>query len=526
VSDDHVVNIRMFIKPEIPPESKIAYTIANIYVNDNFDIANQDHDTIDFAPFYHITVDSSVKFEALKRGIFIEPKELYSRSKRIQTIRYLNNLAIIQSASVSFVPGKETGTLDAIIYIAKRKQFAYSAEFNAIFRSTNYFGPGIILGHTNRNNRHSAEQLKINLTGRFELQIADGVVNPAYELGLVFDYTLPRFIPTGLNKYGRMKLPSTTISAGYNLFHRVDLYRLNSVFLNYKLKWHRNDRVSHTIIPLEAIFTQIPESSISEEFRDYIKENPGVRRSFEEQFIVGFGYEFAYDPVKKGRHDYYFRAGIDLAGNLLSSVYSAFNAQKDSIGRFHLLGVPFSQYIRPKFDIVYAYDLSRKSRLVTRFTAGVGIPFGNSTILPYLKQFYVGGTNSLRSFIARSLGPGSEVPPEGFNDITGDLRLEWNLEYRFTIAGKFKGALFSDIGNIWLFNDDPARPSGVFRFNTFVEQLAMSAGWGLRWDFEYVVARLDFAYSLRVPYLPEGEKWISDFKIFNPTLNIAIGYPF
>jgi outer membrane protein assembly factor BamA len=124
------------------------------------------------------------------------------------------------------------------------------------------------------------------------------------------------------------------------------------------------------------------------------------------------------------------------------------------------------------------------------------------------------------------VGPGSEVPPEGFSDLTGDIRLEWNLEYRFKIAGNFHGALFVDAGNIWLFNKDPTRPGGDFQFNTFLNEMAVSSGWGMRWDFEFIIARLDFAYTVRTPYLPEGERWIKDFDIWNPVLNIAIGYPF
>ena len=101
-----------------------------------------------------------------------------------------------------------------------------------------------------------------------------------------------------------------------------------------------------------------------------------------------------------------------------------------------------------------------------------------------------------------------------------------NVEYRFTIAGKFKGALFLDAGNIWLYNEDPTRPDGNFEFATFLDDVAVSGGWGLRWDFDFVVARLDFGYSLRTPYLEDGKKWADDIKFWQPTLNIAIGYPF
>src|SRR4029079_3465843 len=121
---------------------------------------------------------------------------------------------------------------------------------------------------------------------------------------------------------------------------------------------------------------------------------------------------------------------------------------------------------------------------------------------------------------------GSEVPPEGYNDQTGDIRLEGNIEYRFTFAGSFKGALFVDTGNTWLFRDDPTRPDGTFHFDTFLDQLAVSYGWGLRWDFDFIVARLDFAYTLRTSYLPPGERWAHGFSFWDPTLNVAIGYPF
>jgi outer membrane protein assembly factor BamA len=368
--------------------------------------------------------------------------------------------------------------------------------------------------------------LKINLRGRVEVQIVDGEVNPAYEMGLEVNYRLPRFYPKFLFNTGKKSLPKTNISAGYNLFNRLDLYRLNSLFTNFGYRWSKTDRVSHTFNPIEVIFTQIPESSKSAEFNEYLEENPGVQRSFDEQFIVGTSYEFTYQPMVSSRNEFFFRGGIDLAGNFLNGLYSGTNASKDSLGRYTLLGVPFSQYVRTRVDLRYSFNLTQGSKLVTRFSTGIGIPLGNSEILPYIKQFYVGGTNSLRSFIARSVGPGGEVPPEGYNDLTGDFRLEGNLEYRFNVSGKLKGALFMDAGNIWLFKEDASRPNGNFKLTTFIEEIAISSGWGLRWDFDFIVARLDFAYTVRTPYLPAGERWTTNYNFWNPAINIAIGYPF
>jgi outer membrane protein assembly factor BamA len=526
VSEDHKVNVEIKVKPDTPSESRTAFSIDKIYVYDNHSLENYQPDTLNLDPYFFLSPRRDLRHQAIMRGLFLEPGKLYSSADHTQTSRYLNRLPIMRSTSIRFSPGESPQTVDTHLFLTKRKQFGYSAEFNTIFRSTNYFGPGIIFSFTNRNVREKAEQLQVNLRGRFEMQIDEGSINPAYELGLELNYSIPRLRPSVLSKLGKRQLPRTTISTGYNLFNRLDLYRLNSVFLDFGYRWNKNDIVSHRLDPLGIVFTSIPETSKSDEFNDYLEQNPGVRQSFEEQFVVGSGYEFTYDPNTTGRSEFFFRGGLDLAGNLLYGAYNVFNAEKDSLGSYNLFGVPFSQYIRTRVDVRYGYHLSNNSSLVTRFIVGVGLPFGNSDILPYIKQFYVGGTNSLRSFIARSIGPGSEVPPEGFRDLTGDMRLEWNMEYRFTIAGNLKSALFLDVGNVWLYKEDPSRPKGTFKFNSFLDDLAVSSGWGLRWDFDFVVARLDFAYTLRTPYLEDDEKWNKEINIWNPTFNIAIGYPF
>lgn len=526
VTGNHQINAEVTIKPETPPESRKAYTIRKVFIHDDHVLDNTLTDTLQFGHYYLISQHKALKVNALQQGIFLKPGELYSRSNFIHTIRYMNELPIIRNANIKFLSQANTDSLDLVLYLSQRKRYAYSAEFNAIFRSTNYFGPGVVFSYTDRNRNMGSEMLKINLRGRVEVQIVDGEINPAYELGLEVNYRLPRFYPAFLFNAGKKSLPKTNISVGYNLFNRLDLYRLNSVFTNFGYRWSKTDRVSHSFNPIEVIFTQIPESSKSAEFIDYLAENPGVQRSFDEQFIVGAGYEFTYQPTTSGVNDFFFRGGIDLAGNLLNGLYSVTNSSKDSLGRYTLFGVPFSQYLRTRIDLRYSFNFAQRSKLVTRFSTGIGIPLGNSKILPYVKQFYVGGTNSLRSFIARSVGPGSEVPPSGYNDLTGDIRLEGNLEYRFDVSGNLKGALFLDVGNIWLFNEDPSRPNGTFRFSTFVKEIAISSGWGLRWDFTFLVARLDFAYTVRTPYLPAGERWTTDFNFWKPAINIAIGYPF
>jgi outer membrane protein assembly factor BamA len=200
--------------------------------------------------------------------------------------------------------------------------------------------------------------------------------------------------------------------------------------------------------------------------------------------------------------------------------------------------VAYSQFVRLHNEFSYFRKVGKKSQIGWHIIAAAGIPYWNSSIIPYVKQFYVGGTNSIRAFPARSVGPGTyqtiDTLNTGYVDQTGDIKFETSLEYRFPIYKYFKGALFIDAGNIWLVNDDENRPGGKFDPDTFYTELAVGTGYGLRFDFSYVVLRFDMAFPMRKPWLPEGERWTfnsidigsSTWRKENIITNIAIGYPF
>jgi outer membrane protein assembly factor BamA len=181
----------------------------------------------------------------------------------------------------------------------------------------------------------------------------------------------------------------------------------------------------------------------------------------------------------------------------------------------------------------------QRASIASRLIAGIGVAYGNSATLPYVKQFYIGGSNSVRAFGARVLGPGSykipdSVVAQSFFDEAGDIKLEANTEYRFPIVSIVRGALFIDAGNIWLLREDPGRPGGAFSAKTFLDEIAVGTGFGLRLDLSFFVLRFDLAFPLRIPYLPQGERWvIKKISFGSPTwlknnlmLNVAIGYPY
>jgi outer membrane protein assembly factor BamA len=228
---------------------------------------------------------------------------------------------------------------------------------------------------------------------------------------------------------------------------------------------------------------------------------------------------------------------VDFSGNLVNALQNAFDGQQETNNKNkNILGLPYAQYFKVNSDVRYFYKLSKKLTFASRLLAGVGVPYGNSSALPYKKQFFTGGTNSIRAFPARSIGPGTYVPEDTdanslFFDQTGDIKLELNTELRFDIYGFLKGAFFIDAGNVWTVNEDVDRPGSQFNVATFYEQFAIGTGLGIRVDASFFVLRADWGIPLRNPSVTDNP-WVidnfgsSNWRRDNIILNIGIGYPF
>ena len=209
---------------------------------------------------------------------------------------------------------------------------------------------------------------------------------------------------------------------------------------------------------------------------------------------------------------------------------------KKTEGSYNIFGLPFAQYIRTDFDLRYNYIFNDVSSIVYRGFAGIGIPYGNSKAIPFEKQYFGGGANGIRAWQVRSLGPGSYVHDSlaTFINETADIKFEANAEYRFKLFWILEGAIFLDAGNIWTYNNDPARPGSHFAFNKFYKDIAVGTGTGFRFDFKFVIGRVDLGLKLRDPLIAEGSKWIIlnrpyilNFKKNSDLVFVlAIGYPF
>ena len=253
--------------------------------------------------------------------------------------------------------------------------------------------------------------------------------------------------------------------------------------------------------------------------------------SYKDVLIFGGNYSYIFNnqKIQKSRDYWFLRINAEASGNMLALVGKLAGAKKTD-DTYNILGLPFAQYVRTDFDLRYNYIISDVSSIVYRGFMGIGIPYGNSRAIPFEKQYFGGGANGIRAWQVRSLGPGSYKPDSTFLNQTADIKLEANAEYRFKLFWILEGALFLDAGNIWTYNDDPAQPGSQFILKKFYKDIALGTGTGLRFDFKFVIGRVDLGMKLRDPAIQSGSKWIIMNRPYNFrddfTFVIGIGYPF
>jgi len=536
------IDVALKVKAEAVGDVLLPYRFNNIYVSDDYALQNYDPDTTKIGNYFYISARHAFKPKVILNTVFFERDSLYSRENHYNTLRSLMGIGVYKFTNARFTKvDSKPGLMDVSLFLTPASKISLSSEMSMASKSNNFSGPGLNLSVKNRNLFGGAELLSITLGGRFEWQTKTeekGQIN--LELTLDGSISLPRIVPFDFVKKGKSPyIDRTIITAGGGIYKRVDLYELNSFNTSLGYSWKPSERVNHLLSPIDISYTLLAESS--PEFDDYLEQNPNIKRSFEEQFIIGASYTFILSNLsdRKRKSNFYLNESVDLSGNLITLLKSVTdNRMPTPDDPFRLLDVAYSQFARLRNEFGYFRRTGKESMIAWRIIVAAGVPYINSSTIPYIRQFYVGGTNSVRAFPARSIGPGTYSPPEGGQslsvDQSGDIKLESTLEYRFPVFGYLKGALFADAGNIWLVNDDEQRPGGLFQIDSFYKELAAGIGIGFRFDFDFFVIRFDMASPLYKPFLPDGERWIfqdmnfrdNNWRRNNFILNVAIGYPF
>lgn len=536
------VDLFVTVKPATPQEARKVYRINDVYIYTGFSLEPGQMDTSKrgatyFKGYYVVDRRNFYKPKLFQQSMAFNPGDVYNRTDHNASISRLINMNIFKFVKNRFevVPNTDSSLLNAYYYLTRLPKKSLRIEINGHTKSNNLTGSNVSISWLNRNALRAGELFSIKASAGFEVQYSGQFQGfNTYRFGLEPSMTFPRFlIPFfNFNTKGGF-LPKTTILLGYEILQRQKLYTMNSFRTSYGFNWKENIQKEHELNPISINYVQPIE--VTPAYTDSAKDNQTLQKAIDKQFILGSDYTYTYTNVLNNRpvNGFYFSGGIDLSGNIAGLVAGA-NIRKQDTAK--LFGAQFSQFTRLQGDFRFYRKVGEKSVWANRIMTGIGIPYGNSRELPYIKQFFSGGNNSIRAFRSRSVGPGTFEAPQLFGFPTeqpGDIKLELNTELRFPIVGIVHGAAFADAGNVWLFNDNPDKPGALFT-SKFINELAVGTGVGLRFDITFLVLRLDLAFPIRKPWLPPGERWVlnkvdfgsSEWRKENIIFNLAIGYPF
>jgi outer membrane protein insertion porin family len=543
---NHQVDMFMRLKEEMPDPAREVYTIDSVmvYVNSgSLPDTNRRHAHITPEGYHIIDSAKYIRPGVFSNTLLIKPGSIYKEDDHNSSLSRLVSLGVFQFVKARFQPVSSADTnskLHLFYYLtpAQKKQLRF--EVTALTRDDNTTGTELALNWRHRNLFRGGELFNIRLYSGLEGQSVgfdsasrNNIKSLTRRAGINVSLTIPGIVsPFNLNTSGKF-VPKTKIEADYDTYRNNSLYTLTSSRVSFGYQF-KNRLTSENGITVLGI-SYVRPSNITDSFQQSINKNRNLYFAIEPQLIVGpswnFNYNSSLDPRNARRpSNIYFNANVDFSNNLLG-ILSGANFIKTGQQK-EIFGVPFAQYMRFEADFRHYLSFSKYSMLVTRADAGIGVSYGNSTSLPFVKAFFAGGTNDIRAFRARALGPGKYFGGDPNTDAflpdqPADIKMEGNVEYRAKLAGLVRWALFADFGNVWTLRNDTSRPGAVFT-SGFLKDFAVGAGAGLRFDLTIIVLRIDIAVPLRTPWKPEGSKW--NFKaatdVSDLVLNLAIGYPF
>lgn len=534
------VDLRIGLKQGIPEVAFHPYTIRNVDVSL---FGNDDSDRRDTLEYDRLQMDYSppqtLKPKILSQAVKVRPGQLYTARRQNRTQSGIVQLGVFKFVNLTINPVDTSygRKLDYKISADYALPIETEVEVDIASKSNNLLGPGLILSLNNKNMFKRAETFSLKLTGAYEWQVGgekttkgrSGLIN-SYELGVNLNLSVPRLLVPGFLKSGKDRQERTHFQIGTDFLNRHSYFRMISFWGSATYDFNSSRRNYHSVVPFKLNYTHLLRTS--HEFDSTLNKNPAIALSFKDQFIPSMSYTYTFDRAATYRNPnrLFWQTSITQAGNIISGIQ--YLAGKRGEGR-EILGNRYSQFLKLTSEIIKYRQVSENSQVAMRLMGGIGYAYGNSRVMPYSEQFYIGGANSIRAFQIRSIGPGSYHPEKrsvtAYLDQTGDIKLEGNIGYRFKIAGRLNGAVFVDAGNVWLLRKEKERPGGEFRLKDLWREIALGTGFGLRYDITYIVIRADLGVALHAPYNTGKPGYFNirnyDFRD-GLVLNLAIGYPF
>lgn len=499
-------------------------------------LIRSDTSIVDGIQFVEILKDQ-VRKDVLTGLIYIKPGDIYRQDLQELTYRNLSRLRVFSFVSITYDQDYQSNDDGLVAYIDLnfRKPKSYTIQSEGTNNGGN-LGINGNVSFQNNNTFSGAEILNIKVSGGLEAQqllteegeeqnISGLLPFNTFEFGPEINLEIPRFLlPIKSTKLSQKGNPRTTFNASFNLQDRPDYRRsVSKTYISYA--WNETATKTHIIQPIDLSYISLDPSSEFETILEGIS-NPFLKNTYTDNLILASKYSFILNTQNDNRvkNHFYLRYNVESAGNLVSLVTKNTNLSQNEEGASLIVDVPFAQYIRTDFDFRF-YQKFEFNSLVYRLASGVGIPYGNSSAMPFEKSFYAGGANGIRAWQARQLGPGNLPDSTAFTvDQIGNMNIEGNVEYRFGITKVLEGAAFVDAGNIWNLNQEDSRKDTQFEFGSLWRGTAIGVGLGVRLNFTFFVFRLDFAAPIKDPAKTKPEEIKPQLK--NTNLNFGIGYPF
>ncbi|MEM6515911.1 MAG: BamA/TamA family outer membrane protein [Bacteroidota bacterium] len=587
VKTDLIIDNRAIrLEDSIRREPFKIYKIKEVNVFTDYKYENRNLQITDSLKYKDFNLYSYKKLKfrpkAITDAIFIHKDEVFRDLDRSRTYRYLSELRAFRYPNIDYVENEEDSTLTANVYLVPRKKFELNANFEVSRDNIQAVGFGFSGGLTIRNIFGGAENLQISaltaIGSSADASVRDDQFFDITELGGNLRLSIPRlFLPFNTDRIiPKFMSPSTSINFSATGQTNIGLDRQTLTgTINYN--WYPSETVINNVDLLNVQFIRnlntsnyfevygnsfnllnqiarstdyIPEDDdlgIPDEadqfINDVLQGNTSLTptddnfvtvnnidqrkdRLTENNLIISSSFNYTKD-----RRDNLFdkdfsiiRARVEVAGNLLSTISNAIGSPRDENGRFDILNVPFSQYLKTEIDYVKHWDLGNKNEFAVRTFFGIAIPYGNSQSIPFLESFFSGGPNDVRAWTAFNLGPGSSNTTDEFNE--ANMKITLSAEQRFNILGRFNGAFFVDAGNIWNVLDNTEEDERTFDGLDSLRDIALGSGFGLRYDFSFFVLRFDVGFKTYNPALSRGNRWFKQYNFGNAVYNIGINYPF
>ena len=476
----------------------------------------------------------NIKPKVILKANTIYQGEIYNFTKINGTTNYLNSLRLFRLNSINFYQEPTADSLiNCVIQLTPSVYQNYSVNFETTNTEGN-LGVGGSVNYQHKNLFKGAEVLNVKVSGSLQRQTKTEY-NDAFnivEYGAETNLETPSFIlPFKMERFYKKYNPKTSFSVSYN-------YQLRPVYTRYiynanmGYNWKVSETIRHFLSPIDLSSVRLVnvDQQYLESIYAYLANN------YKDYLIIGGNYSLFYqNKAKNAFKSYsYLRWNVGLAGNLLHVLHQ-YIAFKDTVvgGYYEIFDLPYAQFALTDIDYRFNYSLSSDHSLVTRLFGGIAVPYGNATAIPFVKQYFSGGAQGIRAWLPKDLGPGSFNIPDSLNSYpnqTSDIKLEFNLEFRYNISRTWKGALFVDAGNIWSISKNDDREGALFEFNKFYRQFAVGTGFGIRYDLGFAVFRLDWGIKVRDPAIYGKESWVlfnDPFKLRNDVIwHVAVGYPF